>query len=160
MGVSIIGKYKRIRIPISIFNKTLGFFQDHGRDGQEAICLWAGRYCEKVFLITDVIFPKQQAGYASYQIEEHEMHRINKELNDRTLQVVAQLHSHPCEAFHSLIDDLFPVITMIGGLSIVVPRFGKILKKDFTECCVYKLTSNGWDELNRGEVIRLFDFVR
>jgi len=35
-----------------------------------------------------------------------------------------QVHTHPAEAFHSAVDDAFPIIHTPGFLSLVIPNFG------------------------------------
>jgi len=44
-------------------------------------------------------------------------------LRQYKLKLVAQIHSHPREAFHSIADDQWAIVRREGALSIVVPDF-------------------------------------
>lgn len=63
---------------------------------------------------------------------------------------VARIHSHPGDAFHSAADDVNPVISFEGGISIVVPFFGLGLRRGLDACAVYHLCDGSWDELKAG----------
>ena len=44
-------------------------------------------------------------------------------LADQNLGIRIQVHTHPGAAFHSQIDDEFPIIHSPGFLSLVIPNF-------------------------------------
>jgi hypothetical protein len=68
-----------------------------------------------------------------------------------------QVHSHPTEAYHSETDDTYPIVTVRGGLSLVVPDFGRAgLLGDGVAC--YRLGFSGWDELSFEEAKRIIQF--
>ena len=52
-----------------------------------------------------------------------ELPRLNVLLHERNLTLVAQLHSHPTNAYHSSTDDTYPIVTRAGRISLVVPDF-------------------------------------
>lgn len=63
---------------------------------------------------------------------------------------VARIHSHPAEAFHSPADDVNPVLTHEGALSIVVPFFGLGLRLGLDACAVLRREDGRWRSLPAG----------
>mgnify|MGYP001554367127 CR=1 FL=1 len=65
-----------------------------------------------------------------------------------SLELVAQVHTHPGAAYHSKTDDQYAIATTIGSFSIVVPTFAA---RNFavSECAVYRLDAQGqWLEVD------------
>src|SRR4029077_2887461 len=75
-----------------------------------------------------------------------ELYRLNRWLYEQGQALGVQVHAHPARAFHSDTDDRYPVMTTLGGLSIVVPHFCKRGLAD-RRTLVYRLTNDGWREL-------------
>ncbi|MBN9483101.1 MAG: hypothetical protein BGO70_01230 [Bacteroidetes bacterium 43-93] len=122
-----------------------------GRKHVEGVALFAGTVNDTTFTITRTIVPRQLAGDVEsgliYVVAGEELHRIGVELFDAGLQLLAQIHSHPREAYHSDTDDAYPIVTTMGGISIVVPNFarGGI---NLNEWAIYRLDSNNlWCEV-------------
>ena len=91
-----------------------------------------------------------------YAVEGEELHRINVWLYENKMKLIAQIHSHPSEAYHSEADDRFPIVDTYGGVSIVVPDFatGIITLNDWA---IYRLSLNKtWDKLTNRQVNSLF----
>ena len=59
-----------------------------------------------------------------------------------------QVHSHPTDAYHSETDDTYPIATLEGSLSIVLPFFGRD-GWESKDIAVYRLGRTGWDELTQ-----------
>lgn len=74
----------------------------------------------------------------------------NKFFYSRHEMLVAQVHSHPTVAFHSSTDDLMPLATTEGSLSLVVPNFGHVSEKDLIDCELYRLTNGEWVHIDNG----------
>jgi len=134
-----------------------------GSNGVEGIALWAGKSSNTVFTVETAVIPKQKAlRYEDgllYTVEGDELHRLNKWLYLNKLSLIAQVHSHPREAYHSSTDDEFPIISTVGGISIVIPNFGfgEISKRSWA---VYRLQQqSGWVEQNAEEVNSLIEII-
>jgi hypothetical protein len=56
----------------------------------------------------------------------HELARLNMYLYRNGLELVAQVHTHPAEYYHSSADDQYAIATTIGCYSIVVPNFAVV----------------------------------
>jgi hypothetical protein len=79
------------------------------------------------------------------------LHELNRWLYERQMTLIAQLHSHPGEAYHSPTDDAFPIATAVGSFSLVVPDFARN-PFSLERCAVYRLAGNGgWIELSGAE---------
>lgn len=147
----------RILLPETILKDTIKVFRDYGNQFLEACALWVGVDSEKVFHIKEVWFPPQENSIIDYYVSDINVHQINVKLNKKKYSAIAQLHTHPDGAFHSCIDDEYPILTLPGSLSIVIPDFANIpIKSILNELLVYRLISNEWKLQSKEEVKRLF----
>jgi hypothetical protein len=137
-----------------------------GERGFEALVLWAGRWRDGepgIFEVELAFMPRQRAvrterGVAVI-VDGDALFEMNVLLNDRGLRLVAQLHSHPDEAYHSETDDRYSVVTARAGLSLVVPDFayGPFVLES---CAIYRLEAGGeWIEVPSHEVVPLINIV-
>ena len=57
---------------------------------------------------------------------------------------MAQVHSHPGEAFHSPADDRWAIPRQVGALSIVLPFFAAGISEEtfFEQAAVFTLSNN------------------
>ena len=108
---------------IDIYNHL----REMGQKQVEGVGLWAGIRDDKRFEIKATLIPKQMAYKMEegllYAVDAEELHRINVWLYQNKMTLVAQIHSHPHEAYHSDTDDRYPIVAVQGGLSIVIPDF-------------------------------------
>ena len=144
-----------IYLPKSCAYEALAWMYKAGRRNVEGVALWAGIRDGNSFHIKRTIIPEQSAGNIEdgliYVVRGDELHRISLELFDTGMQLVAQVHSHPGEAYHSDTDDAYPIVTVLGGVSVVVPNFatGGL---NFNEWAVYRfMHKTGWTALNQIE---------
>lgn len=153
-----------IYLPRSCAFEALAWMYKAGRRHVEGVALWAGVRDGNNFHIKRTIIPEQSAGNIEdgliYVVRGDELHRISLELFDTGMQLIAQVHSHPGEAYHSETDDAYPIVTVLGGVSVVVPNFatgGLNLK----EWAVYRfMPETGWTALNQTQkdmLIRIVD---
>lgn len=139
------------------------FLQDAGKERFEAVALLAGAVNGNIAIITDAILPRQTSYKLSsglmYSVEGDELHRINVWLYKNKLKLLAQIHSHPQEAYHSETDDEFPIVSTEGGLSIVVPNFARA-KMDYLTWAYYRLQSlKQWVEIDNKDFNKLIQIV-
>jgi proteasome lid subunit RPN8/RPN11 len=105
-------------------NATLEHLRTAGEDGKECVVLWlTPRTSAGSHEVTEVFRPLQQARADQFRIPPEAMSALMQHLRERKLKLVAQIHSHPFEAFHSLADDHWAIVRHVGALSIVVPDF-------------------------------------
>lgn len=150
--MSRLTEVERVIVPRSVVEEVLNHLRLVGKSGLEGVALWAGKADGRYFEVVKAIIPRQTAlklptGLV-YFVEDDELHRINVTLFKEGLTLIAQLHSHPGDAFHSETDDAYPMMTEVGGISIVVPHFAR---EDLGQMAwaVYRLKKTGWNALDR-----------
>lgn len=144
-----------VQVSDEMIRETEAALRDAGASGYELFVLWTGQIDDDVLTIEHCWIPAQE----SYKLEEglcvridaDELDRLNRWLYTEKQILGVQIHAHPTDAFHSETDDFYPVVTSVGGLSIVVPDFCRRGLSD-TETKVYRLASDGWMELDPGDM--------
>ena len=141
---------QRFRVKASSVRETVKAIQSAGRDGYELFVLWSGRVDINIFTVDTVHIPEQ----TSYKLESglcvrvdgEELHKLNVWLY-RSQQIIGvQVHSHPADAYHSLTDDAYPIATLEGSLSVVLPYFGWD-GWESVGVATYRLESGRWREV-------------
>ena len=130
---------------------TLRVLQQFGGHGCEGLVLWVGEVTQAQARVTKVVVPDQRPVKSEegvgYFVEGATLFELNRKLADTGLRLIAQVHSHPGEAYHSETDDRYAIVTANGGLSLVVPDFGRA-PADPTSWAVYRLMKGSWHELD------------
>lgn len=154
---------KKLIIPLQKLEKIYEHLRTAGSHGMEGIGLLLGVLEDDTFTVTTALVPRQSAYRTEngllYHVEGEELHRINVWAYQNKLLLIAQIHSHPQEAFHSETDDSFAIVSSIGGFSIVVPNFaaGPI---DIRLWEVYRLeAAKGWTHISKQALIDLFQIA-
>jgi hypothetical protein len=150
----------RFAVRSAVVLDTERALRDAGRRNDERFVLWSGQRDGEFFDVSVAHVPAQTA----YQLPEGllvrvdgpALHELNVWLLDHQHVLCAQVHAHPTEAYHSTTDDAFPIVTEVGGLSIVVADFcvGALLAPS---SAFYRLSANRWDQLRAREVRRLLE---
>ena len=141
---------RRFRAKASAICKTEEAIRSAGEDGYELFVIWSGRRDEDTFDVMEVhVLP--QVSYKSddglcVRIDGPELHRLNVWLYEAQQVVGVQIHSHPRAAYHSVTDDTFPIATLDGSLSIVLPLFGRD-GFESSDIAAFRLTYHRWLEL-------------
>ena len=150
-------------VPGEIADVTDEQLRAAGRDRVERFVLWSGVVHAHSFQVLTAHVPRQTAYKGpeglSVHVEGAELHRLNVWLYEHGEQLAVQVHSHPTDAFHSDLDDTYPMVTVVGGLSIVVPDFGVGGLRGAGIAC-YRLARDGWDEIPPEAIDQLVWFER
>ena len=141
---------KRFRVSVSVIRKTVESIRSAGREGYELFVIWSGTHDGELFSVEEAHVPQQSSykldtGLCVY-VDDSELHRLNVWLYEAQQVIGAQVHSHPTEAYHSETDDTYPISTLDGSLSIVLPFFGRD-GWDAEGIAAYRLGSHGWCEI-------------
>ena len=141
---------QRFRIQASAIRETEEAIRSAGQHGYELFVVWSGTRDDDLFAVADVHIPDQcsyklDAGLC-VRIDGSELHRLNVWLYEAQQVIGVQVHSHPTNAYHSETDDTYPIATLDGSLSIVLPFFGR---DGFgsSDIAAYRLGRDGWLEL-------------
>lgn len=134
-----------------------------GKKGHEGFALWIGRRVDETFFVDETLIPEQRglcfADGVCVTVSGQELFRINQYLFASGRQLIAQLHSHPTDAYHSETDDTYPIATVAGAFSLVVPDFAA---RPFSlrECAVYRLVpGEGWIDFPATAVNRVIQLT-
>lgn len=139
---------RRFIILPSVMDDTIQFLKEAGADGCEGFVLWGGTLISsEAFRFTSALIPQQNAittekGLLVY-VEGEALFTINKVLHERQEILGGQVHTHPTSAYHSSTDDHFPMVTILGALSVVVPNFAKNAPRDMRSWAWYRLQGYG-----------------
>lgn len=136
-------------IPVGIVAETLQFLREVGQRGSEGFVLWSGIVTSSnTFRFTRAVVPRQSATTTSHgllvTVDGESLFEVNKMLHEKGETLGGQVHSHPTKAYHSSTDDHFPLATLLGAISVVIPDFAKHAPGDLEEWAWYRL--KGYDE--------------
>jgi hypothetical protein len=149
-------------VPAGIVDATDKHLRAAGHRGAECFVLWSGVAVGTSFVVRTMHVPRQTAYRSpegiSVRVEGPELHRLNVWLFEHGEQLGVQVHSHPTQAYHSETDDAYPIVTVRGAVSIVVPDFALAGLRG-PGVAFYRLTSSTWDEVPSREVTRLIQFT-
>ena len=131
-------------IPDHTFRLAVETMRDCGQGRNECVVFLvenAGTH------VLEVVHPVHSAGGGGYEVDQDWLARFAVRQTVEPLVIRAQMHTHPGHAFHSCIDDEWPMAGTADFISIVVPRFGQgIIEPDEIYAC--RLTSDGdWEAL-------------
>lgn len=139
----------RFIVPAHVLDPTLEVLAEAGRNGYEAFVVWGGvrEDGSANFRFLTAHKPRQesyktQAGLLVH-IDEQALFEVNRTFNERGLVLAGQAHSHPTDAYHSDTDDLLPLVTLLGGLSVVIPDFAQGGRADLRRFAWFRLIGQG-----------------
>src|SRR5439155_4903701 len=101
------------------------------------------RHAEVIHAVVPRQKPISSEDGVGYFVSGETLFELNRHLSESGLRLIAQVHSHPQEAFHSEADDRYAIVTTEGGLSLVVPNFGHA-SADPVSWAVYRLHGQDW----------------
>ncbi len=151
---------RRFVIPAEIVKPTLQILEDAGSQGQEAFVLWGGQQVGDLLRFSTAIRPRQMARATKdgllVTVDGQALFEVNKTLYERGEVLAAQVHSHPSRAFHSSTDDHYPLVTLVGALSLVIPDFARFGRGDNARWAWYRLEDLGrWTKVEPDGLIEL-----
>lgn len=153
-------RIQSLEIPKSVFSSTITKLQQIGLENKEGIAYWTGVLSDNGAEIRNVIFADSFVEFENEelfaQVPLITSFKIGELVHQRKEFLFVQIHSHPFEAFHSFVDNEYPISHRIGFLSIVVPYYGNNVHS-LSSCKVYEYLGTGkWKELPQKEVQRRF----
>jgi proteasome lid subunit RPN8/RPN11 len=92
--------------------------------GHEGIAYLLGQTNGTTTIVIGAIRPDSQTTKGSFNVSSIAMARVVRKASNAGLEVVGQIHTHPCEAYHSGGDEDGARIAYNGYTSIVIPDYG------------------------------------
>lgn len=129
---------------------TAQALQEAGAEGYELFVLWTGVPSGDVFEVRASHVPRQTSHKTKHgllvRVEGQALHELNMWMYEHGETLGAQIHAHPDDAYHSSTDDQHPIVTCLGGLSLVAAEFARagILAPS---SAAYRLSTSGWDRV-------------
>lgn len=118
---------EQFRPSLGVIDETIDLLRSAGRRGNEGFVLWSGVRDGRVFSVRRAHWPKQAPQRTSdgllVYVDGSALHEVNKFCFAQGEIVGAQVHTHPTDAYHSDTDDHYPLVTLKGSLSVVIPDF-------------------------------------
>jgi Prokaryotic homologs of the JAB domain len=151
---------RRVLVARELVDATRDKLREAGEHGYEGMALWAGVQDGERFEVEALYVPRQKAERTRegllVAVDGEELFRLNVWLFEHGMRLIAQIHSHPTEAYHSETDDTFPIMSQAGGFSLVLPDFA-VRAFDLEEIAVYRLfEESGWVLLTTAEILQTF----
>jgi hypothetical protein len=151
----------KIVLPSPCLNKAYKQMRLAAMQRQEAVALFAGVEENNIFHIIETIIPEQVslALGTNSLVPEQELLRIRGWLQENEFELIAQIHSDPRQVHQANQHVAWPLINIIGGISIIVPDFALGPTSPET-WLVYRLAGgNKWIELDKNEICHLFEIT-
>jgi hypothetical protein len=148
------------RVPQHVLDETWTFLRERGREQLEGVVLWVGIAGDAEHADVLAQIAPAQVAYRSDQglsvaIPQQELSKLIAALPEK-VHILARVHSHGEEAYHSPLDDTNMVISHQGAISIVVPDFAAGAPT-LLACSINQLAADGsWHELERSAAQELF----
>ena len=159
MPTARLNRVDRVVVDRAVVDSTLRVLKKFGKHRLEGLVLWLGNIDPGTAHVTKVFVPDQHPvadeDGVGYFVGGETLFELNRGLAETGLRLIAQVHSHPGSAYHSETDDRYAIVTADGGLSLVVPNFGRS-PADPAAWAVYRLSRRQWCELATEERKRLF----
>lgn len=122
-------RFTYLRITRDLLSDTDVALRRMSRGYVESLVLWTGAWTEPVSSVMTLHVPPQRAlrshAGLSVSVGAQALNDLNRWLFAHSQTVLAQIHTHPAEAYHSVTDSTFPIATREGSISIVVPNFAR-----------------------------------
>lgn len=143
-----------------VLRKTIAVLRRGGVRREERVVLWLSNAAlREPAPIMEVYEPDQIAEVDYFRLPSASMRSLMDHLRSTRRRIVAQIHTHPDNAFHSDADAKWAIIRHVGALSLVLPRFAvdTTFENFLSEVVTYEYNSAGhWDHRpNRGPTARV-----
>lgn len=152
------------RIRRFLLADTLSVLAEAGRGGHEAFVVWGATVDDRGTVVTfdTAVAPRQSAHRTPHgllvTVDGDALFAVNRTLYARGRVLAGQVHSHPTDAYHSDTDDHYPLVTLTGALSVVVPDFATNGVNDINRWAWYRLVATGtWAPLTGHDRVELLD---
>lgn len=144
---------KKIILPNHVLRETIRYLKEFGATNSEGYCCWAGIIDDDKIIVKSLITPASiETSFAYARINSKSATLMAQKILEKKEILLAQIHTHPYEAFHSRTDDLNPISHRKGFISMVVPNFGKDSYEDLLSFAIFEYLGKGkWTEIDNTE---------
>lgn len=111
-----------LRLREGLLAEAFSVLRKHG-DGREECVLYLTGPRSQPMVVDELLHPIHIARPGYYEIDAGWLTTTWIQLARRDREIRVQVHTHGQTAFHSRIDDEFPIVQTEGFLSLVIPNF-------------------------------------
>ena len=137
-------------VPDEVWRLTLVEVARYRADESEALVLWGGVVLDRTSIVTGLYLPTHDPQGACVALTTEEARWVVRRLRARDEKLLAQVHSHPSEAFHSPGDDRRAASYHPGYYSVVVPGYGTGVAT-IDQCTVHLYDGDKFTPLSNSE---------
>lgn len=144
----------KLQIPESLLDQTIRLLK--ASTDREKVILWLGKSENDLYVVKEVFVPTQITEQDHFAIPPEGMQELMGKLRGSRMMLIAQVHTHPYEAYHSEADDKWAIVRHINAFSIVLPWFASSttrmnFKKDAAS---FVLTQgNTWELVDNNNIL-------
>lgn len=123
---------------------------------KERVLLWLGRKQNVPIIVDEVYVPIQITGRDYFRIPEEGMEALLIKLRLSRMMIIAQIHTHPFEAYHSEADNYWAIIRHLGAYSLVLPFFSRTtnLSNFLDNVAVFTMNKmNNWIQVDNDNIM-------
>lgn len=124
---NMFARIEQFELPRLLLQETVEVLRREGRYEVESLVFWAGRLSGTIAALSHIIIPKGPGVFQhplQVRVDEAVMAAVCELIDPPERVLLAQVHTHIGEAFHSRADDQNSLDTP-GYLSLVVPHAAK-----------------------------------
>ena len=112
----------KYRITRDLLAQTFSHFRACGAGRRECQVVWISPW-KNPGTISTVVHTQHRAHAGGFDLDSAWLNQFWLQLARTEFGIRVQVHTHPYDAFHSDVDDAYPIIHSTGFLSLVIPRF-------------------------------------
>lgn len=144
----------RYQVARALLAQTFEALRRCGRGHHECQVLWTSAWVRPE-VISAVVHPRHRAHALGFELNSAWISQFWRDLASTGQGIRVQVHTHPGAAFHSAVDDAYPIIHTVGFMSLVIPNFamGPI---SFGQAYLAEITPDGsWREVPPEECLEV-----
>ena len=111
-----------LKLSEGLLRETFTRLRACGACDRECVCYWSGPI-DTPAVVDAVLHPRHTGHWGFYEVDGTWLNETWIELANSRRTIRVQIHTHAGNAFHSWLDDAFPIVQTPGLLSLVIPRF-------------------------------------
>jgi hypothetical protein len=111
-----------VRIARAKLVETFGQLRSCGDGKRECQVLWLSSWADPDE-INCIVHPIHAAHMGGFELDSSALTELWRQLAKTKSGIRVQVHTHPGDAFHSVTDDRWPIVSTPGFLSLVIPTF-------------------------------------